>query len=217
MNIGKLIRKIKVRYWLIVFFALLALGGGVFYVFKYFRFGADTLGEVLTNQATISYLDQNQKKVSFYATSSTQKVSIPPLAVDPALNKRRANGQLIINDFKDNNIGELTVSFDNTNRSVIDWTDIESIDPSQKYNLILKLPGYLGKHLNSNNLNSAVIIKANQIWSGNANGDNIIDLGDFSVLMKDWGKSNVNADFNGDNTIDIKDFSVLMANWGKTE
>jgi hypothetical protein len=50
--------------------------------------------------------------------------------------------------------------------------------------------------------------------SGDANGDNVVDELDFSILMADWGKTGSSpADFNKDNVVDELDFSLLMANW----
>lgn len=45
------------------------------------------------------------------------------------------------------------------------------------------------------------------------NGDNKINLIDFSILLFNWNTSNPASDLNGDNKVNLVDFSVLLFNW----
>lgn len=57
----------------------------------------------------------------------------------------------------------------------------------------------------------------NVIWSGDADGDCVVDITDFSQLLLSFGKHagdpafDPRRDFNGDNEVDIIDFSILVA------
>jgi hypothetical protein len=51
--------------------------------------------------------------------------------------------------------------------------------------------------------------------TGDANGDNAVDLLDLSVLATYWGTSNGESDFNHDSAVDLLDLSILADNWGK--
>jgi len=53
--------------------------------------------------------------------------------------------------------------------------------------------------------------------SGDANGDNGVDLLDLSILASQWGQgvtANTGADFNGDGKVDLLDLSILASAWG---
>lgn len=60
----------------------------------------------------------------------------------------------------------------------------------------------------------------NVIWAGDANGDCLVDIVDFSVMVYSFGKRlgdagfDSRADLNGDNVVDIVDFSVLVTLFG---
>ncbi len=45
------------------------------------------------------------------------------------------------------------------------------------------------------------------------NGDNKVNLGDFSILLYYWGTSSQIADLNGDGKVDLQDLSILLFNW----
>lgn len=45
------------------------------------------------------------------------------------------------------------------------------------------------------------------------NGDNKINLVDFSILLSSWGKNNPDVDLNKDGTVNLADFSILLFNW----
>lgn len=45
------------------------------------------------------------------------------------------------------------------------------------------------------------------------NGDEKVNLVDFSILLTFWGTSNAGADINGDGTVDLADFSIMLFNW----
>lgn len=45
------------------------------------------------------------------------------------------------------------------------------------------------------------------------NGDNKVNLVDFSILLSFWGTSNASADINADGIVNLADFSILLFNW----
>lgn len=49
--------------------------------------------------------------------------------------------------------------------------------------------------------------------TGDANGDNIVDLLDLSILASQWGGGG-SSDFNGDGVVDLLDLSTLASAWG---
>ena len=50
---------------------------------------------------------------------------------------------------------------------------------------------------------------------GDATGDLVVNLADFSQLLVDFGSTSGSAaDFNGDNIVDLADFSILLVNFG---
>lgn len=49
--------------------------------------------------------------------------------------------------------------------------------------------------------------------TGDANGDNVVDLLDLSILASQWGGGG-GADFNGDGVVDLLDLSILASAWG---
>lgn len=49
--------------------------------------------------------------------------------------------------------------------------------------------------------------------AGDANGDNIVDLLDLSILASQWGGGG-SADFNDDGVVDLLDLSILASAWG---
>ncbi len=60
------------------------------------------------------------------------------------------------------------------------------------------------------------------LLEGDADGSNVVNLDDFSLLAKTYGKStgesgyDARADFDGNGIINIADFSLLAANYGKS-
>lgn len=49
--------------------------------------------------------------------------------------------------------------------------------------------------------------------TGDANGDNIVDLLDLSILASQWGGGG-SADYNSDGIVDLLDLSILASAWG---
>lgn len=45
------------------------------------------------------------------------------------------------------------------------------------------------------------------------NGDNKVNLTDFSILLSFWNTSEASVDINGDGTVNLADFSILLFNW----
>ena len=53
------------------------------------------------------------------------------------------------------------------------------------------------------------------VCPGDATGDLVVNLADFSQLLVDFGSTSGSAaDFNGDNIVDLADFSILLVNFG---
>ena len=49
--------------------------------------------------------------------------------------------------------------------------------------------------------------------STDINGDNKVNLVDFSIFLTTWGTDDIRNDFNGDGTVNLADFSILLFNW----
>jgi hypothetical protein len=84
-------------------------------------------------------------------------------------------------------------------------------------------PGYTGTK--SENL----LINKNRNWTkfglhklapnlpGDANGDNMVDVGDLGILAANYGQTGktwTQGDFNGDGSVDVGDLGILAANYG---
>jgi len=54
------------------------------------------------------------------------------------------------------------------------------------------------------------------VLPGDANGDGMVNLVDFSLLATAFGTADSSADFNGDGFVNLVDFSILAANFGNT-
>ena len=50
---------------------------------------------------------------------------------------------------------------------------------------------------------------------GDLDGDGVVGLKDFSILLSKFGTDNENADLNADSKVDIFDFSLLISNWNR--
>lgn len=49
---------------------------------------------------------------------------------------------------------------------------------------------------------------------GDINGDGIVDIFDYNILIADFGRSNSPADINGNGSVDIFDYNILIENFG---
>ncbi len=45
------------------------------------------------------------------------------------------------------------------------------------------------------------------------NGDQKVNLVDFSIMLSSWGTNDLGADFSGDGKVNLADFSILLFNW----
>ncbi|MBK9138561.1 MAG: hypothetical protein IPM17_07350 [Verrucomicrobia bacterium] len=54
---------------------------------------------------------------------------------------------------------------------------------------------------------------ATRLAAGDLNGDNVVQLLDYSVLRSKWFTTDPAADFNGDGQVQLLDYSLLRANW----
>lgn len=48
---------------------------------------------------------------------------------------------------------------------------------------------------------------------GDLNGDGLVNLIDFSILLFNWNTTSVLADINADGTVSLPDFSIMLFNW----
>jgi len=53
------------------------------------------------------------------------------------------------------------------------------------------------------------------LLAGDCNGDNMVDVEDFSILRAQFGTANPQSDLNGDTWVDIVDFSLFRTNFGR--
>lgn len=110
---------------------------------------------------------------------------------------------------------EITSVIVNNNEAAID--NIGNVwSCNQDLNFGSNLITVAGRDQNGN-ISSTVTKNIIRRKPADANGDNHIDIKDFSSLMLNWGKAEAQnvADFNEDGKVNIYDFSILMLNWGK--
>ena len=54
------------------------------------------------------------------------------------------------------------------------------------------------------------------LLAGDSNGDNVVDIVDFSIFRSKYGTASAQADLNGNGVVDIFDFSLLRTNFGRS-
>lgn len=92
--------------------------------------------------------------------------------------------------------------------------------PSGNYTLWIKVTNTLALSQSITLTVDSLDISAGILPAGDTNGDNIINLTDFSLLASSFGTQfgehgyNARADFNGDGQITLHDFSLLATNFG---
>jgi subtilase family serine protease len=92
--------------------------------------------------------------------------------------------------------------------------------PSGAYTIAIKGPKWLQRDVTGVNVTGTTSGVSATLLPGDDNGDNVVDLNDFSILAAAFGTAegqagyNVNADFNCDGVIDLNDFSLLAADFG---
>jgi hypothetical protein len=52
-----------------------------------------------------------------------------------------------------------------------------------------------------------------QTIAGDLDGDGVVNGGDLSILLSDWGASGA-GDIDGDGVIGAADLAILLSNWG---
>ena len=73
------------------------------------------------------------------------------------------------------------------------------------------------EHATINGTVDGEIIIIDTSCPGDATGDLLVNLADFSQLLIDYGTTGESpADFNGDNIVDLDDFSILLVNFGNS-
>ena len=94
--------------------------------------------------------------------------------------------------------------------------------PPGIYTMHVKGAKYLAVNVPINAPNNSVNGLSVLLPAGDANGDNVVDIGDFGLLVNAYGTDSAtagsgydaSADFNGDGVIDIADFGLLVNNYG---
>jgi len=95
--------------------------------------------------------------------------------------------------------------------------EMVNIEPDV-YDVYLKGWAHLQKKFESVTLNSGenmVDWTAFPLLAGDANGDNLINIQDFGVLVRDYLKTESPADFNLDSMVNIQDFRFIVENYLK--
>ena len=83
--------------------------------------------------------------------------------------------------------------------------------------LSAKTGGYLRKRVAvtfTNGVASANFTGADELIAGDLDGNNVVDLGDFSMLATAWSTSNPAADLDGNGWVDLDDYFLLAQHWG---
>ena len=86
------------------------------------------------------------------------------------------------------------------------------------YDVYLKGWAHLQKKFGSVTLNSGenmIDWTAFPLLAGDANGDNLINIQDFGILVRDYLKTESPADFNLDGVVNIQDFQLMVENYLK--
>ena len=94
--------------------------------------------------------------------------------------------------------------------------------PAKQYNVWIKGPTYLATVVPLDATNGNISSLNAVLTSGDADGNNTVDIGDFGILVNAYGGSanvagsayDVRADFNLDGTVDIADFGILVNSYG---
>ncbi len=85
-----------------------------------------------------------------------------------------------------------------------------------EYKVLVKRPGYLQRVQQMTLTEGSSTYIFAQLLGGNVNGDNVINIQDFSILASAFGVSEHFSDINGDGVTNLQDFSLLAPNFGKS-
>jgi hypothetical protein len=88
--------------------------------------------------------------------------------------------------------------------------------PADTYNLAVKGDRWLQRVAKNIVAKSNVANVSLSLLPGDLNGDNVVDLNDFTILAAEYGLSGPNliADLNLDGAVDLSDFSLFAADYG---
>jgi hypothetical protein len=93
--------------------------------------------------------------------------------------------------------------------------------PNGTYTIGIKGPKWLKTDLTNVDVSGGAVTGVNAtLLPGDINGDNVVDIQDFSLLAAAYGSDssssnwNTNADLNCDGVVNIEDFSLLAADYG---
>ena len=93
--------------------------------------------------------------------------------------------------------------------------------PAANYTVRIKGEKYLASTTSAFVMNGSISNVAATLKAGDGNGDNVVDIGDFGLLVNVYNSDlalsgsgyDYRADFNGDGVIDIGDFGLLVNNY----
>lgn len=83
---------------------------------------------------------------------------------------------------------------------------------NQTIDLVIKVPGFLGKRKNIV-VKGENIIDLGELKAGDINNDGIINSLDLTLMYEVWGNKNVIADYNKDNVVNTFDYYILTKNF----
>jgi alpha-tubulin suppressor-like RCC1 family protein len=126
--------------------------------------------------------------------------------------------------------GPITFTFHNLSGSEFAYTTTPAANgaftvagvPPGTYNIGILGPKWLRTTLTGVTVNANLTGVNASLLPGDLNGDNVVDIDDFTLLISAFGSDpttgnwNINADLNGDGVVDIEDFSLLAADYGLT-
>ncbi|MBX7132730.1 MAG: hypothetical protein K1X67_08655 [Fimbriimonadaceae bacterium] len=111
--------------------------------------------------------------------------------------------------------------------AVLAKVDVDTVSPftgtvrNGNFNIWVKQTHWLGKKIGPISMTgSSVTGLVINCLNGDANDDNVVDIGDFAILSTAYGSDpssgnwNIDADFNHDDAVDIADYAILSSNYG---
>jgi hypothetical protein len=114
--------------------------------------------------------------------------------------------------------GTYTWSGSGLSNDVQSWID----DPSNNFGLLLKADEVgtqnAKKFFSRESSTGAPVLAIQYFIGGDANGDDMVDLTDFTFLAANFnttGKSHADGDFDHNGTVDLTDFTILASNFNK--
>lgn len=214
---------------LIAVLAVLVVAGVLVQRARNSKVGADILG-VIRNQAVATYSDKDGNKME--ATLSDQSELIVAsgtnnLTINYKLDKRTAQAAVLdIEIFRPGDDAPLLVLTSKKGDNGTLLMRVKNL-ANGSYDIAVKPRGYLSQVVTAVNYQNGtpvvVDFKDPFLWGDidvthdgrGDNGDNMVNVFDWTVLTNAWDTADAKADFNGDGAVNSLDAGILSANWGK--